>query len=468
MLTADLVTARRRGDELLVPPLDADDRARVEELAGLYLEIARAHVGRSREELEGTWRAVALAPRERRLADGVLKLVSDRCVFETAAVVDPAALRAQVFLRAAEARRAPAAPGAGEGTGGGAIDSAIDGAGAGTREGAIDRVAILREVASEHAVSPEELERLLYADLHGAERLCSVTAFRPAHLAASFDLAQMQAVLLRATRVVAEVASSDVGAYRRLFHKLKFLRLLHAISATKNGYRIEIDGPFSLFQAVTRYGLQLAMALPAIAACGRWRIEADVLWGKERRPVTFRSGGEGLGGEPATGPTRAAGSPIPPVSEEVAALLERLAGRDSDWTVAPATAILDLPGAGICVPDLVFTRAAEKARGKPKPGRSPPAASLKPWPGPSSRTAAPVQVYLEVLGFWSREAVWRRGELVEGGLPHRILFAVSKHLRVSEAALGADLPGSLYVYARALEPRAILEKIEHLAARPLP
>ena len=109
MLTADLVTARRRGDLLQVPPLDGEARARVEELAGVYLEIARAHVGRSREELEATWRAVELAPHERRLGDGVLKLVSDRCVFETPAEIEPAELRADVFLRAqrgaARARR---------------------------------------------------------------------------------------------------------------------------------------------------------------------------------------------------------------------------------------------------------------------------------------------------------------------------------------------------------------------------
>jgi hypothetical protein len=71
------------------------------------------------------------------------------------------------------------------------------------------------------------------------------------------------------------------------------------------------------------------------------------------------------------------------------------------------------------------------------------------------------------MGFWSREAVWRRVELVERGLPHRILFAVSKNLRVSEAALGDDLPGSLYVYARTLDARAVLDHVARLAARPL-
>ena len=447
MLTVDLVGARRRGGELQVPALDPPARARVEELAGVYLDIARAHVGRSREELEATWRAVQVAPRERRLGDGVLKLVSDRCVFETPAEVDPAELRAQVFLRASAARRAPAAAPAPAPDGDGQLPS--------RGEGIIDRAAIVAAVARERGVSVEDIDRWLYADLHGAERLCQVTPIRPAQLAAGYDQAQAQAVLLRATKVVADVSSPDPGAYRHLFRKLKFLRLLHAIRATPTGYRVEIDGPFSLFQAVTKYGLQLALALPAIAACGRWRLEADVLWGKERRPVIFRTGGD-------------AGAPLDPAAprsdpglpDDVAALLERVAARDGSWMASPATVILDLPGAGVCVPDLVFRRRPPVG---PAPGSGAPGSASK---GSAASTASP-EVYLEVMGFWSRDAVWRRVELVERGLPHRILFAVSKHLRVSEAALGDDLPGSLYVYARTLDARAVLDHVERLAARAL-
>jgi predicted nuclease of restriction endonuclease-like RecB superfamily len=424
VLTADLVTARRRGGALQLPLLDDAARARVEELAGVYLEIARQHVGRARDELEATWAAVEVAPRERRLADGVLKLVSDRCLFEPPADVDPSELRGDVFLRASAARRRA-----------GVVDAA-GGAAAPPVDVAFDRAAIVAEVAAARGLPPDEIERLLYADLRGAERLQSVRPIRPARLAAGFDLAQMQAILLRATRVVAEVAAADARAYRRLFHKLKFLRLLHTITALKDdggGYRVEIDGPFSLFQAVTRYGLQLALALPAVVECGRWRVEAEVLWGKERQPVTFRAGG--VEADALDAAEAAAGEP-----DEIAALLGRLAEREQpgSWRAERATAILDLPGAGVCVPDLVFRHPTLKA-----------------------------PVYLEVLGFWSRDAVWRRVALVERGLPHRILFAVSKHLRVSEAALGDDLPGNLYVFARSLDPRAILERVESLAARPV-
>src|SRR5206468_7764809 len=95
--------------------------------------------------------------------------------------------------------------------------------------------------------------------------------------------------------VTVEVDCSSPGAYRALFARLKFLRLLHTIAARDGGgYTIEIDGPFSLFDAVTRYGLQLALALPVISACRRWSLEAEVRWGKDRTAARFR-----LQGEPA-------------------------------------------------------------------------------------------------------------------------------------------------------------------------
>ena len=61
--------------------------------------------------------------------------------------------------------------------------------------------------------------------------------------------------------------------------------------------------------------------------------------------------------------------------------------------------------------------------------------------------------------------MWRRVELVwESGLSHRILFAVSKHLRGSEEVLGDELPGALYVYKRVLNARAVLDRVESLVA----
>jgi hypothetical protein len=73
-------------------------------------------------------------------------------------------------------------------------------------------------------------------------------------------------------------------------------------------------------------------------------------------------------------------------------------------------------------------------------------------------------VYLEVLGFWSRDAVWKRIELAHKGLA-AVVFAVSKHLRVSEAALDEGLPAALYVYARVMNAHAVLQRVQEVAAR---
>jgi hypothetical protein len=403
MLTADLVHVRRRGKALKVVALDEKQRARAVELATLYLTLARDHVGRSRAELEEAWAAVDVAPRERRLADGICKLVEDRCQLDPDATLDPEELRRDVFARAAHARR----------------------------DGSFDRAALLDGIARERGLDSAAVERALYNDLRAAHILHAVESISPARLVEEYDLAQAQAVLLRAVRVVVDVECRTPGAYRALFHKLKFLRLLHTIAPHGAGYRIEIDGPFSLFESVTKYGLQLALALPAIRACDAFHLTAEVRWGKERAPLTFELGGKSSG---------AAVDEPPRLADEVARLLDDLRAvadqGDTPWRAAPSTEILTLPGVGLCIPDLAFehTRSGEI-------------------------------VYLEVLGFWSRDAVWRRVELVERGLPARILFAVSKHLRVSEAVLDDDAAGALYVYKRVMSARAILERIDALSAR---
>src|SRR5581483_3023829 len=143
--------------------------------------------------------------------------------------------------------------------------------------------ALASQLALERGLPVEALERGLYADLRGAQLLRAVRAVDPHALVEGFDLAQAQAVLLRAVRVVCDVRCASAGAYRALFHRLKFLRLLYAIERyADGGYRLTIDGPYSLFESATKYGLQLAMALPVLAACDAFALEAEVRWGRER------------------------------------------------------------------------------------------------------------------------------------------------------------------------------------------
>jgi hypothetical protein len=70
-------------------------------------------------------------------------------------------------------------------------------------------------------------------------------------------------------------------------------------------------------------------------------------------------------------------------------------------------------------------------------------------------------VYFELLGYWSRDAVWRRVELVERGLGARIVFGVSAKLRVSEEVLESE-HGALYVFRGQPNARGLLKKLDSL------
>lgn len=408
MLTADLVGVRRRGDELRLVPVDDRRRAHIEALATALTRVAREHVGKTRDEvddaLDGAARGADGGGGEQRLTNAVLKLVRDGCRYDEPDPEPAQALRRDVFRRAAAARRTA------------------------TAVAPFDRGALLAAVAAERGMAADDVEAGLYADRPARQRLLAFEGRPPAALAAGFTLSQAQAVLLRATKVTAVVRAADAGTYRQLFRTLKFLRLLPVVTpAPGGGFRIELDGPFSLFQGGTRYGLQLGLGLPVIAACDAWSIEADVAWGADRRALKFRADGG------AVAPAHAAEPPALP--DELASFVAAFDALASGWRIDREPAILDIPGAGMCVPDLAFVRARDGAR-----------------------------VFFELLGFWSREAVWRRIDLVRAGLPHRILFAVSKTLRVGEAVLDDTTPtAALYVFTRVMNAKQVLARIEELA-----
>jgi uncharacterized protein len=400
MLTSDLVRATRRGGLLHVTPLGGKQRERAEELAQTYLDLALAHVGAAHHELKAAWAAVEVASREVKLAAGLTKLIEDACELEAESQIEPRQLRSELFSAAAAARRALA------------------------EHEPFERKALLERVGQPHALTPEQVEQALYSDLKSEHRLLRAPEMSPEQLLSRYDLAQLQAVLLKAVKVSAQISCATPEGYREIFRKLKFRRLMFEIRReTSGGYRIDIDGPFSLFESVTKYGLQLAMMLPALLAADRLSLEADLRWGKAKTPLKFsleQKKAEARDDERARLP------------DEVEALLEAFAEQREGWRAAPADKVLDLPGVGLCVPDLCFTHQS---------GAS---------------------VFLEVLGYWSRDAVWRRIELVQKGLGQKLLFAASQRLRVSEEALADHPSGALYVYKGSLSAKAVLERLERL------
>ncbi len=401
MLTVDLVRARRKGGLLRPSYLAGDARERLYPVARYYLETFQALAGKTRDEVDDAIGALEVQARDRVAALGLRKVIEDRCTFEVAGDVDPEALRHEVFWAAAAAHRA--------------LDV----------RASFDRDAVLAEVSARLGRPPADIDAALYADLRGSEILRSVDPISPEEAIERYNLGLAQAILLRATRVTVTIEGETAQRYRALFRAARFHQLIHVVRPRPEGggYVIELDGPYSLFESVQRYGFRLALFLPSVLRCDAFEVRAEVLWGQEREKLAFVIG-------PADGLVSRAPDP-PDTSPEIEVFCAAFTRLGSAWSVRPSDRVFALPGEVVCVPDLVFENAETGE-----------------------------EVYLEVFGFWSRAAVWRRVEQIRRGFPTRILLAVGKQLRVSEDVLGEEDAGEIYVFKGALSPRAILERLD--------
>ena len=422
MLTADHVRARRRNHELSITKLSSSDTAILLEFSSQLIDLFTKAIGKKRDELNDDLNDIIVQPRLLKAFEGLKKLLFDRSHFESPKDISPVELRALVFKSASKLR-----------------SQLLD-------HERFERQNALIAAAAQVDLDFLKLDDVLFADLKGEQRLTQFTKLTPQLLLEEYKLGQEQAVLLKASELSIRVKCTSPSTYRYLFRQLKFRRLLFEIKPIyhKHGdfvvpsvfdnlgepdeYEIIISGPHNLFKSSTKYGLQLALVLPILRICHSWRLSAKVHWGKERTPLDFYLDHQSSAQIQKDRLTEEVDLP-----EELESMLKQLKKHKSQWRARRSTKILHLSGVGICIPDLVFSHPERKER-----------------------------VYLEVMGYWSRQAVWRRVELVQAGLAEHMIFAVSQRLRVSEKVLDDDLPSALLVYKGAILIHRLIELLNEL------
>jgi len=337
---------------------------------------------------------------------GLVKLLKDGCELQQAPCADAERIRAALFLHSARARQKL-----------GLLD-------------AFDRQAVIDSCAAELGDAPDGIEKGLFADLPAAQIILSVRPTSAHALLQRYNLALAQGLLLRATRVEIDLDPAAAPRLREIFRRIKFCRLMHQVLGdATSGYRLTLDGPLSLFEATQRYGVQLAVFLPTLVAGEGWRLRAELLWGKQRDRFVFElSDGDGL-----VSTARESASEL----EEVEALDRAFARIGGPWSVARQPEVFDIRGRGVFVPDLVFIH---------------------------NQTG--LRVYLEVFGYWSREAVFKRVELLDASFGHKVILAVSKKLRVSDQVAGDDFPGRILVYSNAITAGSVVRMLEQISGHP--
>jgi uncharacterized protein len=405
MLTSKMVRARCRGHRVSALYLDVH-KPELLQTAERLLDIFRSQSGSTRGDLEEDLRESFESSPTQWIVQGLTKLLEDRCEFETVADQPPAELREAVFGRAARMRQRP------------------------TEEQGdcpmFDRAQVLSETATTLGMSPEALEHGLFADLKSEQRLVKFADTTAQRLLERYNVALAQALLLRSTGIEVEIHNEPPKRYRQLFRLIKFHRLICEVQAkSADTVVLRLDGPLSLFSATQKYGLQLALFLPAVLLCKDFEVRVDLRWGPKRVSKTFTlSPRDGL-----VSHQQDQGVYVPP---ELAMFVELFKKRVEDWEIVEETAVLPL-GPGFWVPDFRLVRRADQ------------------------RT-----VYLEIFGFWRRSGVERHLERLRQHAGQPFIVAVSEQLNVDDAEL-EELPASVYRYRQMPLPEEVVKLAEELA-----
>ena len=390
--------SRVRGGRVEPLTINPADEAYLE-MAGDLTAIFAEHAGERRAELERELDEYVGNGTDYRILRGLIKLLLDQCEFETASPVLPSEIRRALFLKARLHHPV----------------SAVE----------ATRAQLISEAAAELNCAVEAVEAHLYADLFENQRLVSFDQMSPRELLDRYNLAQAQALFYRSTEMRLRVEPQDAEGYRRIFDAIKAYRLIHTIEGSPaRGYNVRLDGPVSMFHQSQKYGIQMAVFLPALLLCRGWRMTAEIV-PKQGKRVTF---------ELDSRTTSLRSHYLDDVSYKPAIeekLLAAWAKSESAWEIRPGKEVIDL-GACAFVPDFVIRHAD---------GR---------------------EFYLELLGFWTpRHLDERVAEFARAGFT-RYLLAVSDELRGSrDKAL--SLPANVVAYKSALAPAAIRAALEALA-----
>ena len=205
---------------------------------------------------------------------------------------------------------------------------------------------------------------------------------------------------------------------RQLYRAMKFHGLMYRVHTEGDELVLEVDGPGSLLQQSTKYGLQLGLFLPTVLLLpGPWRIIAELKWGqrglRKQLELDHQAG--------LTSPARDIGAWKSRVEEYFEERFKELA---SGWEMSPGEP-LDLGGQELLVPDFTFRKGGKVA-------------------------------HLDIVGWWRKAYLKRR----LSALPANVVLAVSRRLA---GETGGELPERVVGFAEVIPAGKVLERLEMVA-----
>jgi uncharacterized protein len=405
MLPTELLMHRYSGEEVVPKRLAVSPKnvAIATDLIALFQSAqsgTHGDLNRLLQELEGE-------DTDYRVKRGLAHLLSANAfsTFETVSPLDPPMLREKVFALAAQAVPSPQ-----------------------TTQAVMQQVAATLGQELEREVLPEQVQAGLYADLPDNQILTQFEAPTPEALIHRYNLSQVQGVFYRASQVTLNAHRNDPGEYKLLFRYVKLFSLMSYIEGdADHGFTLTLDGPTSLFKPNTRYGLKLAMLLPALLHVTRWSLTATLQM-KDSYSGGTRVGRFALNDECGLVTHYPPGKTYDSMLE--ASFVERWAKAKTEWRLEREVDLIPIPGS-VMIPDFRLVH-------------------------PDGRS-----LLLEIVGYWRPEYLQKKFSQVRQSGRDDLVLAVSERLNLEKAGVKiSETPARIIWFKDQLLPKAVLAVID--------
>jgi len=335
---------------------------------------------------------------DHKLTKGLSKLIADNSDFGSDPPISPASLRERMFT-------------------------------AGSQNPSRKRASqVYEEVARELSLTPADLRRMLYSDRKEEHEIQSTKINDSEWLLHRYNVALVQATLLRCESLEVFLENPPSARLRQLFRYIRFHGLMSRCEPVDGGYLLTLDGPTSLLKLSTRYGMGLANWFPALLLWeSPWRMDATIRWGKRglRKSMTLDST-MGLQSH-----YRDTGVYVSRVEEWFE---ERFEALESGWRLEREAPPIPLGDEAIIVP----TYRLEK----------------------DGRVA-----YFDIVGFWRKKWLKSRLKLLSQHGPSNLVIAVSSKMEGAKEGLSKGI-GGVVSFKEVVPAKDVLERVEACAQLP--
>ncbi|MCC5616223.1 DUF790 family protein [Nostoc sp. CHAB 5836] len=400
MLPTDLLMHRQNGEEIIPKRLKIDQKT--SELAIELINYFESAVGKTQGVLERQLTYFEGDSTDYRVKRGLAYILkSSFCTFEVVSPLEPQMLRERVFSLAAKS-----------------VSSRE------STQVTLSKVADELTQELEREVLPQQVRNGLYADLSENKILTVFDAPIAPDLLNRYNLSQVQGVFYKASQLVLNAHRNVPGEYKLLFRYLKLFQLMAYIEGdADHGFTITIDGPTSLFNPSTRYGLAIAKLIPALLHVTRWSL-SSILQTRDAYTNTWKTGRFTLNSECGLVSHYPPGKPYDSMLE--ASFADKWDALKSGWALEREVDLIPIPGS-VMIPDFRLVH-------------------------PDGRT-----FLLEIVGYWRPEYLQKKFSQVRRAGRDDLILAISERLNLEKAGVKLnDVPARIVWFKDKLLPKAVL------------